>query len=134
VLLLPRVFFTLAGAGDVSLITPLSNDLYGIGFGPDLLLLLLHHFVRPRGRRGGGGGGGGGRKGEEEKRRKVNKVCKLCGIAFIGQTMQQQFQRPLRSLLVISLVYGEASAVRGAGAVAGAGVCAAAPSSCGVAC
>jgi hypothetical protein len=51
--------------------------------------------------------------------------------------MQQQFQRPLRSLLVISLVYGEAGAVRGAataGAVAGAAVCAAAPSSCGVAC
>jgi hypothetical protein len=47
--------------------------------------------------------------------------------------MQQQFQRPLRSLLVISLVYGEAGAVRGA-ATAGAAVCAAAPSSCGVAC
>ncbi len=64
-LLLPRVFFTLAGAGAFSSISPLSSDLYGIGFGPDLLLL-LHHFVRPRGRRGGGGGGGegGGRKGE----------------------------------------------------------------------
>lgn len=80
-LLLPRVFFTLAGAGAFSLISPLSSDLYGIGFGPDLLLLLLHHFVRPRGRRGGGGGGGGGgRTGEEEKRRKVNKCVNFAGL------------------------------------------------------
>jgi hypothetical protein len=86
----PRVvvascFFTLAGAGAVSLISPLSSDLYGIGFGLDLLLLLLllHHFVRPRGRRGdggGGGGGGGGRKREEEKRKKVNKCVNFAGL------------------------------------------------------
>lgn len=72
-------FFTLAGAGAVSLISPRSSDLYGIGFGLDLLLL-LHHFVRPRGRMGGGGGGGGGRKGEEEKRRKVNKCVNFAGL------------------------------------------------------
>jgi hypothetical protein len=70
----PRVvvascFFTLAGA--VSSISPLSSDLYGIGFGPDLLLL-LHHFVRPRGRRGGGGGGGG----RENNRRREEKESK----------------------------------------------------------
>jgi len=85
----PRVvvascFFTLAGAGAVSLISPLSSDLYGIGFGLDLLLLLLlHHFVRPRGRRGdggGGGGGGGGRKREEKKRKKVNKCVNFAGL------------------------------------------------------
>jgi hypothetical protein len=67
------------------LISPLSSDLYGIGFGLDLLLLLLlvNNFLRPCGGRvdvGGVGVGVGGRKREEEKRKKVNKCVNFAGL------------------------------------------------------